>query len=53
MKSKEKQLVESNALISRNNFNTDRDGVPFKKQKEIFNELLTERAHEFDNLKKN
>ena len=46
-----KYWIESNSVISRNNFNIDRDGVPFEKQKEIFSELLTKRAHEFDNSK--
>ena len=32
-----KQLVESNALISRNNFNIEGDGIPFEKQNERFN----------------
>ena len=35
----------------KNDFNIERDGALFEKQKEIFNELLNERAHEYDNLK--
>ena len=32
-----KQLVELNALISRNDFNIAGHGIPFEKQNEIFN----------------
>ena len=32
-----KQLVELNALISRNDFNIEGHGIPFEKQNEIFN----------------
>ena len=45
-----KQLIESNELI-KNDFNIDRDGVPLKEQKEIFNKLLAEEASEFFGIK--
>ena len=43
-----KQLVKSNAIISGNDFNIDRDNVSLEKQKEVFNELLKERASELN-----
>ena len=46
----EKQLTESVELV-KNDFSIDRDGVPLKKQKEIFNKLLAERASVLDSIK--
>ena len=45
-----KQLVKSNAIISGNNFNIDRDNISLEKQKEIFHELLKERASELNGM---
>ena len=45
-----KQLVESNELIKKD-FNIDRDGVSLDEQKIIFNELVDDKSHEFQNLK--
>ena len=45
-----KQLVKSNAIISGNDFNIDRDNVSLEKQKEIFHELLKERASELNGM---
>ena len=41
-------MVKSNAIISGNDFNIDRDNVSLEKQKEVFNELLKERASELN-----
>ena len=45
-----KQLVESNELIKKD-FNIDRDGVSLDEQKIIFNGLVDDKSHEFQNLK--
>ena len=38
-----KWLLESNALINGNDFSINKDGLPLKKQTEIFDELVNER----------
>ena len=45
-----KQLVESNELIKKD-FNIDRGGVSLDEQKLIFNELVEDKSHEFQDLK--
>ena len=45
-----KQIIESNE-VAKNNFNTDKSGVSHETQKEIFNRLVEERAHEFADIK--
>ena len=43
-------MVESNELIKKD-FNIDRDGVSLDEQKIIFNGLVDDKSHEFQNLK--
>ena len=45
-----KQIIESNELV-KNDFNIDRSDVVHEKQKEIFNDLVKERALEFSDIK--
>ena len=45
-----KQIIESNK-VAKNDFNIDRSGVTHEKHKEIFNELVKERALEFFDIK--
>ena len=45
-----KQIIEFNE-VAKNYFNIDRSGVAHNKQKEIFNELVKERALEFPSIK--
>ena len=45
-----KQRIESNE-VAKNDFNVDRSGVPYEKQKEIFNRLVKERVLEFYDIK--
>ena len=45
-----KQLVESNELIKKD-FNIDRGGVSLDEQKLIFNKLVEDKSHEFQDLK--
>ena len=44
--------MESHELIKKD-FNIDRDSIPLKEQKEIFNEVIEERSSEFGELEKN
>ena len=44
------EIIESNE-IGKNDFNIDRSGVLLDKQKEIFNDLVRERALEFSDIK--
>ena len=46
-----KQLVEPNELVKKD-FSTDRDSIPFDKQRKIFNELVEEGSSEFKDLEK-
>ena len=50
IKESAKQTIESNKA-AKNDFNIDRTGVTHEKQKEIFNELVKERALEFSDIK--
>ena len=45
-----KQIIESNE-VAKNDFNINRSGVTYKKQKEIFNWLVKERALELSDIK--
>ena len=51
LKEHEKQLVESNRLV-KNDFNTDRDSIPFDGQRKVFNGLVEEKSSEFQDLEK-
>ena len=43
-------MIESNE-VAKNDFNIDRSGIKYGKQKEIFNGLVKERALEFSDIK--
>ena len=42
-----KQLPESNKLVKRYDYDTDKDNLAFLKQKDIFNKLIDKRHHEY------
>ena len=51
MKDQWKQLVNYKQRASIDDFNIDKNGILVRKQKEIFNEFLNERASKFDGVK--
>ena len=50
LKESGKQIIESNE-VAKNGFNIDRSGVSHRKQKEIFNKLVKDRALELYDIK--